>query len=64
MERFQRLVAGLGLRLEPNLVPLAIPRGDQRHREAIGRMTPGQRLEQGAAWSGFAAELRGRASQG
>jgi hypothetical protein len=27
----------------------------------VRRMTPGERLEQAAGWSGFAAELRGRA---
>ncbi len=63
VERFQRLIAGLGLRLDPSLVPLATQRGDPRHREAVSRMTPGERIEQAAAWSGFTAELRGRASQ-
>jgi len=61
VERFGRLVAGLGLRLELGLVPLAAHRGDPRHRNAVRRLTPGERLEQAAGWSGFAAELRGRA---
>jgi transcriptional regulator with XRE-family HTH domain len=61
VERFERLVAGLGLRLELGLVPLAEHRGDPRHRAAVRRMTPGERLEQAAGWGGFAAELRGRA---
>jgi transcriptional regulator with XRE-family HTH domain len=61
VERFERLVAGLGLRLELGLVPLAEHRGDRRHRDAVRRMTPGERLEQAAGWGRFAAELRGRA---
>jgi transcriptional regulator with XRE-family HTH domain len=61
--RFQRLIAGLGLRLELGLVPLAEHRGDPRHREAVRQMTPGERLEQAAAWGGFAGELRGKAAR-
>jgi hypothetical protein len=63
LERFQRLIAGLGLRLEVGLVPLAEHRGDRSHSAAIRRMSAGERLEQAAAWSGFAAELRGRAAR-
>jgi transcriptional regulator with XRE-family HTH domain len=61
LERFGRLIAGLGLRLDLGLEPLAPHRGDPRHRRAVRRMTPGERLEQAAGWSGFAAELRGQA---
>lgn len=61
LERFGRLLAGLGLRPELGLVPLAPHRADPGHAAAIRRMTPGERLEQAAAWGGFAAELRGRA---
>lgn len=62
LERFQRLVAGLGLRLDVGLAPLAGHRGDPRHRAAVRRMSPGQRLEQASDWSEFAGELRGKAS--
>jgi transcriptional regulator with XRE-family HTH domain len=62
LERFQRLVAGLGLKLDVDLVPLAEHRGDPRHREAIRRMTPGERIEQAAAWGAFTDELRGKAT--
>ncbi len=61
VERFQRLVAGLGLRLDLRLVPLAEHRGDPRHREAIRRMTPGERIEQATEWSEFANDLRAKA---
>jgi transcriptional regulator with XRE-family HTH domain len=61
LERFGRLIAGLGLRLDLGLEPLATHRGDPRHREAVRRMTPGERLEQAAGWSGFAGALRGQA---
>ncbi len=61
LERFGRLVSGLGLRLDLGLEPLAVHRGEPAHREAISRMTPGQRLEQASAWSSFASELRGKA---
>ena len=61
LERFGRLLSGLGLRLDLGLEPLAAHRGEAAHREAISRMTPGQRLEQASAWSSFASELRGKA---
>ncbi|MDP9189624.1 MAG: helix-turn-helix domain-containing protein [Actinomycetota bacterium] len=62
LERFRRLLSGLGLRLDLELEPLAIHRGEPAHREAVMRMTPGERLEQASAWSGFASELRGKAA--
>jgi transcriptional regulator with XRE-family HTH domain len=62
LERFQRLMAGLGLSPEVDLVPLAEHRGDPHHFQAIRRMSPGERLEQAAAWSGLARELRGTAA--
>ena len=61
LERFGRLLSGLGLRLDLGLEPLAVHRGEPAHREAIARMTPGERLEQASAWSSFASELRGKA---
>lgn len=64
LERFQRIVAGLGLRLELGFMPLAEHRGDRSHAEAIRRLNPGARLEQAAAWSDFARELRCKATAG
>jgi transcriptional regulator with XRE-family HTH domain len=64
LERFQRILAGLGLRLELGLMPLAEHRGEIGHREAIRRLSPGERLEQAAAWSDFARQLRGKAAAG
>jgi transcriptional regulator with XRE-family HTH domain len=61
LERFSRLIAGLGLRPDLALAPLAAHRGDPVHAERVRQMTPGERLEQAAEWSGFASELRGRA---
>lgn len=61
LERFGRLLAGLGLRAELGLAPLAAHRGEPAHLAAIRRLTPGERIEQAAGWGGFAAELRGRA---
>jgi transcriptional regulator with XRE-family HTH domain len=64
LERFGRLLAGLGLRAELELAPLAAHRADSGHAAAIRRMSPGERLEQAASWGGFAAELRGKARAG
>ena len=63
LERFGRILAGIGLRMELGLEPLATARGDGAHRQAISRLTPGERIEQAAAWGSFARELRGKASR-
>ena len=62
LERFGRLLAGLGLRPELGLVPLASYRGQNGHAAAIRAMTPGERIEQAAGLSGLASELRGKAA--
>jgi transcriptional regulator with XRE-family HTH domain len=62
LERFGRLLSGLGLRPELGLVPLAAHRADAGHAAAIRAMSPGERIEQAAGWSGFASELRGKAA--
>lgn len=63
LERFARLLAGLGLRPDLGIAGLADHRGDSHHRGAVLRMTPGERIEQAAVWSAFASELRGKATR-
>ena len=63
LERFGRLLGGLGLRPELGLVPLAAHRAGAGHTAAIRAMSPGERIEQAAGWSGFASELRGKAAR-
>lgn len=62
LERLSRLLAGLGLRPMLVLAPLAEHSGDPRHREAVRRLRPGERLEQAAAWLELFNELRGSAA--
>lgn len=62
LARFDRLLAGLGLRAGVRIEPLTWHRGDSNHYPAIRRMTPGERLEQAAAWGALASELRGKAA--
>jgi hypothetical protein len=64
LDRYERLLAGLGLRMDIDLVPLTSHRGDPHHFPAIRRMTPGERLEGAANWQRFGAELRGKAADG
>ena len=63
LERFGRLLGGLGLRPELGLVPLAAHRADAGHAAAIRALSPGERIEQATGWSGFASELRGKAAR-
>jgi transcriptional regulator with XRE-family HTH domain len=61
LERWARLFAGLGLRPAVELEPLAEPTGDPDHRDyAVARLTPGERLEQAAAWIALAGQVRGQ----
>jgi transcriptional regulator with XRE-family HTH domain len=63
LERWARLLAGLGLRPSVALEPIAQAPSDAAHREyAVGRLTPGERLEQAAAWIALAAQIRGQAA--
>ena len=62
IQRYRRLLAGVGLTVELELRPLSQHRGDPNHAQAIEQMTPGERLERAAGWIGFASELRGAAS--
>jgi transcriptional regulator with XRE-family HTH domain len=62
LERWSRLLAGLGLRPEIGLVPLAEPPSEPQHTEyARLFLTPGERLERAAAWNELAGEIRGKA---
>ncbi|MGH2922560.1 MAG: helix-turn-helix domain-containing protein [Solirubrobacterales bacterium] len=62
LERWARLFAGLGLRPVVELEPLAEVQGDPDHRDfALARLTPGERLEQAAAWLALRGEVHGQA---
>jgi transcriptional regulator with XRE-family HTH domain len=64
MERLSRVLAGLGLRPMLVLAPLAEHTGDPRHGEAVGALSPGERLEQATAWIDLFNEMHGRARDG
>jgi transcriptional regulator with XRE-family HTH domain len=62
LERWSRLLAGLGLRPEIGLVPLAEPPSEPQHTAyAQQRLTPGERLERAADWNEAVREIRGKA---
>ena len=62
LERWSRLLAGLGLRPEIGLVHLAEPPSEPEHTEAARLyLTPGERLERAANWNELAREIRGKA---
>jgi transcriptional regulator with XRE-family HTH domain len=62
LERWSRLLAGLGLRPEIGLVPLAEPPSEPQHTEAARLfLTSGERLERAAGWNKLAREIRGKA---
>jgi transcriptional regulator with XRE-family HTH domain len=62
LERWSRLLAGLGLRPEIGLAALAEPPSEPQHTEAARLfLTPGERLERAAAWNELAGEIRGKA---
>jgi transcriptional regulator with XRE-family HTH domain len=62
LERWSRLLAGLGLRPEIGLVPLAEPPSEPQHTEAARLfLTPGERLEQAADWNRLVREIRAKA---
>lgn len=64
VERYRRLLAGLGLALDLELRPLSDHRGDPEHYARIKRLSPGERLEQAAKWQDFASEIRGKGRGG
>jgi transcriptional regulator with XRE-family HTH domain len=62
LERWSRLLAGLGLRPEIGLIPLAEPPSEPQHTAySQQRLTPGERLEQAADWNALVREIRGKA---
>ncbi|MCC2664768.1 MAG: helix-turn-helix domain protein [Geminicoccaceae bacterium] len=63
LERFGRLVAGLGLRPDIELAPIASHRGERAHLAGIRDLTPGERIEQAAGWGELAAQVRGKAAR-
>jgi transcriptional regulator with XRE-family HTH domain len=63
LERWARLFAGLGLRPAIDLEALAEAPSDSGHRDyAVARLTPGERLEQAAAWIALGRQVRGQAA--
>jgi transcriptional regulator with XRE-family HTH domain len=63
LERWARLFAGLGLRPAVELEPIAEAPSDADHRDyAVTRLTPGDRLEQAAAWIALKGQVRGQAA--
>lgn len=61
LERWSRLLAGVGLRPEIGLVPLAEPPSEPQHTAAAQFWTPGERLERAAGWIRLRDEIRGKA---
>jgi transcriptional regulator with XRE-family HTH domain len=62
LERWSRLLAGLGLKPEIELAQIAEPPSEPQHTEYARRfLTPGERLERVAAWNELATEIRGKA---
>jgi transcriptional regulator with XRE-family HTH domain len=64
LERWARLLAGLGLKPEIELVPLAEPPSEEQHSAyARTMLSPEERLEQAAGWIKLREEIRGKARQ-
>jgi transcriptional regulator with XRE-family HTH domain len=62
LERWARLLAGLGLRPETELVPLAEPPSEPQHTAYLRtRLSPAERLEQAAGWARLRDEIHGKA---
>ena len=63
LERWSRLLAGLGLRPDVELVPLAEPPSEEQHSAYARRFSPGERVEQAADWIELREEIRGKAKK-
>jgi transcriptional regulator with XRE-family HTH domain len=64
LERWKRLLAGLGLKPEIELVQIAEPPSEPQHSEYLRRfLTPEDRLEQAAHWNEAVAEIQGKAKR-
>lgn len=61
LERWSRLLAGLGLRPEVELVPLAEPPSEEQHSAYARRLSPAERLERTVGWLRMVEEIRGKA---
>jgi transcriptional regulator with XRE-family HTH domain len=62
LERWSRLLAGLGLKPAIGLVQIAEPPSEPQHTEYAQRfLTPGERLERAADWNEAVREIRGKA---
>ncbi|SRR5581483_1578913 len=63
LERWKRLLAGLGLKPEIELVMIAEPPSEPEHTFYNRRRNPGELLEQAAGWNRLVEEIRGKAGQ-
>jgi transcriptional regulator with XRE-family HTH domain len=61
LERWSRLLAGLGLRPEIGLIPLAEPPSEEQHSAYARRLSPTERLERAEDWLRLVKEIRGKA---
>lgn len=63
LERWSRLLAGLGLRPEIELAPIGLAPSEEQHSAAARRLSPAERLEQAAGWIRLRDEVRGKAKR-
>jgi transcriptional regulator with XRE-family HTH domain len=61
LERWTRLLAGLGLRPSIELEPIAEPPSEEQHSAYARRLDAGELLERAAGWNRLAKEIRGKA---
>jgi HTH-type transcriptional regulator, repressor for puuD len=63
LERWSRLLAGLGLRPQIGLVELAEPPSEEQHSAYARRLSPTERLERADDWLELVREIRGKARE-
>jgi transcriptional regulator with XRE-family HTH domain len=63
LDRWARLLAGLGLRPEIGLVELAEPPSEPQHTLYARQRDPGEQLELAASYNELREELRGKAKR-
>jgi transcriptional regulator with XRE-family HTH domain len=61
LERWSRLLGGLGLRPSVELAPISEPPSEEQHTAYARRLDPGERLERAAGWNKLTKEMRGKA---
>jgi transcriptional regulator with XRE-family HTH domain len=63
LDRWRRLLAGLGLKPEIELVMIAEPPSEPEHTFYNRRLDPGVLLEQAAGWNTAVEKMRGKATK-